>query len=165
MPKQEKPLTLRQQKFALNRAKGMRLGEAAVKAGETSKRAKRGNTGWEWEQDPRVRELILQYAREAMAEEEVDNIIAAQARGLVPTKVVEGFGGRAEYDMLGALSVQARILGKFKVEVSGPDGGPVTIAAADVSDEDLLRRIGQLKRIYEAAAKVEAEGTPEPPSE
>lgn len=146
---------VRREKYARARGRGASRSKAAAAAGFTSKRAKRGITGYDLERDPRVRQLMHDEMSKDMSETEVKNRLAAQARGEIPTKVVVGpEGPRAEFDSHAAGVAITRVLGlnkethRFEMPVDRDE------ALREI--QEVLKLFGVEATIEEISAKVEA---------
>src|SRR5262245_764116 len=97
-PRGPNRLDPRKRRYAKARARGQTIRQAAKTAGLKGSRAAKCVTQAAWEKDPQVQMLIAEEIRRDMDEGELRSILAAQARGQVPTKVVRGDRARTEYD-------------------------------------------------------------------
>lgn len=136
----------RKRRYAIARAHGDSMRDAGKKAGLKGSRAAKGVTQVAWEKDPRVQMMIAEEIRRDMDEGEVRSILAAQARGEVPTKVIRGDRSRAEYDTLTATITIARCLGMLKESLVGAGAGGALVHEhrfGDLTDDQLRERLAQ----------------------
>jgi hypothetical protein len=140
-PKKKRPLNARGKRYAIARGRGLSQRKAAKVAGFNSKRAAQGVTGNELDKDPRVQKLMqLEISRDMDAKTTRD-LLAGQARGEVPTKIIRGTDGiRVEHDTHAALQSVARIQGQFKDHTRIDFGADPESAFAEV--RALLRELG-----------------------
>jgi hypothetical protein len=139
------PRAIRAAKFA---ARGLKNAQAAERAGYKSARARKGVTLAELKRDPRIVAIMADEMAKAMSSDEVQQLLGAQARGEVPTKITRGKKSyRTEYDTHAAAQDVAKIHQLFK------DGAPppppaqrVEHSVAGMTDEELasiLRGAGE----------------------
>jgi phage terminase small subunit len=140
----KKGLSPRKRRYARARARGESLRMAAQTAGATSRRARAGVTGSEWERDPAVVAEIQRLIEAEMTTTEMLARRAAQARGVLPTKttIETPEGVRAEFDRGEALDSLMKAAGLFKDSAPrAADAGPGALSiehrVAGMSDAEL----------------------------
>jgi hypothetical protein len=112
--RRRRKLSPQKERYAILRGKGKTQREAYERAtGKRTKRSAKNVTQAEWERDPKVQMKIADTIRKDIDETEIRNRLAAQSRGEVPTKVVLGAEGRAEYDSKDAAVHAGKMLGMF----------------------------------------------------
>lgn len=144
MARGKRNITPEQRRYAIARARGQTIREAGKTAGLKGNRAAKGVTQAAWEKDPRVQMLIAEEVRRSMDEGEVLNILAAQARGDAPTKIIRGDRARTEYDTHSAATAVARCLGLFKEAHVGPGADGALVHEhrfGELTDEQLKARL------------------------
>jgi phage terminase small subunit len=159
-PKKKRPLTAKQRRYAIAAARGLNKRQAAEKAGYKGARARKSVTGAELERDPRIQELMrIEVARD-MDEATTRGLLAAQARGEVPTKIVRGTDGvRVEHDTHAAAESVARIQGQFKDHTRVDFGADPDAAYEEI--RMLLAAFGVTATDDEIKAALERVGEPE----
>jgi hypothetical protein len=159
-PKKKRPLSARQRRYAIARGRGLSQRKAADKAGYKSVRARAGATGNELDKDPRVQELMKVEVTRDMDEATTRGLLAAQARGEVPTKIVRGTDGiRVEHDTHAAANSVARIQGQFKDHTRVDFGADPDAAYEEI--RMLLAAFGVTATDDEIKAALERVGEPE----
>lgn len=159
-PKTKRKLSPRKRRYAIARGRGLSQAAAAAAAGYKGKRAKANVTGSELERDPRVIELMRLEVSRDMDEKTTRDLLAAMARGEVPTKVVRAPDGpRVEHDTHAAATSVARIQGQFKDHTRIDFGADPESALAEI--QALLRELDVERSDEQIKAALERLGEPE----
>lgn len=157
-PKTRRSLKPKHRRAAKAIAQGRGYREAGRRAGLKGPRAEKGVTVTEWMKLPAFRDMVKEYAEKAMTGEEWDERNAAQARGLLPSRII--LNGRGEVtaaviDVDRAMDRQGNALGKLKDRhvLTGPNGGAVQHEHSNLTDDELKRRLNEHIAAINAAGK------------